>query len=519
MRVKDLLQLETLSGLRVLAGEEGIDREVASVSVMDAPDICDWMRGGEFLITSGYTIKTHPVELETLIRGLDRIEVAALGIKVDRFIERVPDEVLDTANLIRFPIIHIPNEYPFVDIINPVLAEIVNQQARQLLYSEEIHNAFLDLALGEKSIQEVVDTLGRIIGKEVVFKDYVFHQTYLSPGADLHRLTASTTVKHPVATAARSYGRVYVLSRTDRETGKYERIAIEHANTVLILLLQKQLSNREIEYRYRSELIHDILTRNYRSLEEVQTRAALYGWRFHRGMRAIVYDIDDFKLGYLKRSRGDRPLEWIHEPIIRIIRSHLRARFPCYYITYSDTIVFLVEHAPVDEKRFKADLAGINEKIGSEVEAETDYTLTVGVGNYKPGIEAVPESYEEAKLAVEISGQRGERGGTVFYGDLGIYKLLHEISDVLEKQDLVEETLAPLIAYDRQHDTAFCQTLATLVELDWNLQRTSEALHIHYNTAKYRLKRAEEILGLDFSVYGNKLKVALAVCWRNIGGV
>jgi len=78
------------------------------------------------------------------------------------------------------------------------------------------------------------------------------------------------------------------------------------------------------------------------------------------------------------------------------------------------------------------------------------------------------------------------------------------------------ETLRPLIEYDEQHNTEFYQTLAKAIEMDWNLQRTSEALFIHYNTVKYRFKRAEEILNIDFSVYENKLEIALAVCWKNI---
>jgi len=516
MRVKDLLSLDNAPGLHVIAGEKGINRRVVSVSVMDAPDICDWMRGGEFLITSGYAISTHPVELETLIRDLHRVRVAALGIKVDRFIDRVQPQVLVTADEIHFPIIHIPKEYAFVDIINPVLTKIVNRQARQLQYSEEIHNSFLDLALGEKSIQEVVDTLSRIIGKDVVFQDYVSRQAYLSPCADRHQLAAGSAKKHPVATAAGSFGCVYVPDTTGRHRGQYEQIAVEHAITVLILLLQKKLSNRQIEYRYRSELIHDILTGNYRSLEEIRARAALYGWRFSRGIRVVVYDIDDFKIGYLKQTKADKPLESIHQPMIRTIRSHLGARFQCYYLHYSDTIVFLIEHEPAAQKRFRADLVEMNTAIQSEIGAETGYTLTVGVGDYKPGVEAASESYGEAKLAVEISRQRDQRNCTVFYSDLGIYKTLHEMHDVLEGREVVADPLTPLLEYDEQHDTEFYRTLTKTIELDWNLQRTSRALHIHYNTARYRLRRIEEILNLDFSLYENKLKIALAVCWKNM---
>jgi len=396
MQIKDLLEFELLPGLRILAGEEGVNREVSSVSVMDAPDICDWMRGEELLITSGYTIKTHPVDLEKLITDLNSAQVAGLGIKVDRFIYGIPEQVLDTANRLGFPVLYIPKCYSFVDIINPILTEIISRQARELLYSEKIHQAFINLALGEKSIQEVVDQLSRIIQKDIIYKDPAFHHTYLSHQADTRMLTAKTTAKYQIATAKKSYGCLYVLNNSDLDIGRYERIAIEHARTVLILIIQEKMSNREIERRYRSELIHDILTNNCPSLEEIQSRAALYGWMFKRGMRVIVYDIDHFKIGYLEKTTGDRPLEWIHGSMIQIIKTHLSTAFQCYYIYYSDTIVFLIEYYSADEKTVMANLVQMNDEINSEIEAETGYTTTIGVGDYKSGVEEAANSYAEA---------------------------------------------------------------------------------------------------------------------------
>jgi len=518
MRVKDLLEFQSLSGLRLLAGADGSRRTVSSVSVMDAPDICDWMRGGELLITSGYTIDTHPVDLEKLIVGLNDIGVAALGIKVDRFLHEIPESVLEQADHLHFPLVHIPNDFAFVDIIDPVLTEIVNRQARELRYSERIHDSFLDLALEGKGIQDVVDTLQAIIQKAVVFKDRLSGETYTSCEARLGDLMTPTTIMHEVVTADRNYGYLYILHLDERETDKYERVAIEHASAILILVIEKRISNHEVEYRYRSELIHDILTGNYRSPEEIQSRAALFGWRFKRGMRVIVYDIDDFKAQYLKQTGDDQPLESVHDPMTRVIKSRLGSYFRCYYTHYSDKIVFLVEDQPGESRDARDLLAELNRRINADVRAETGYTTTAGVGGRKPSFQGAEQSYAEAELAVRISRLRGRRNCTVFHEDLGIYRLLHDIYSSDQGLDFVNETLNPLLDYDACHDTDFYPTLATIIESDWNLRQTSRTLHVHYNTVKYRLARAEEILGLDLALQQNKLKIALAVCWKDIAG-
>lgn len=522
MRVKDLLELESLPGLCVLAGEGGLSREISSVSIMDAPDICDWMHGGEFLITSGYIIQTCPVEFDKLISELSKAQVAALGIKVDRFVQTIPESVLLIANQLNFPILYIPTSFAWVEIINPVLTEIVNTRARELMYSETIHNSFITLALGKKSIQDVIDQLSDIIKKDVMYKDQVFCQTYLSHKADPQEFIAKMASKNRVATAEKNFGYLYILDNNNQFENKYERIAIEHASTVLILMIQEKMSNKKIEYQYRSELIHDILSKNYRSLDEIRSRAALYGWVFEGGIRAIIYDIDDFSFDsdYRERNKEAKLLNKILDPVIQTIKKHLSTRFQCYYTHYSTSIICLLEHTLIDEKAFKSDMAQINKRIDAEIKAKTGYTMTIGIGEYKPRIEQAANSYDEAKLALDVGHLRGKKNCIIFYSDLGIYKFLYEINvdNKAEGRDLVEEALMPLIKYDKQHDTELYQTLTKIVEKDWNLLRTSEALHFHYNTVKYRLRRIEEILNLDFSKYEDKLKVAVAICWKNIAG-
>ena len=60
IRLRDILAMDIFRNFKIIAGKNGSDREVKTVSVMDAPDIYKWMKGGEFLITSGYVVKDQP---------------------------------------------------------------------------------------------------------------------------------------------------------------------------------------------------------------------------------------------------------------------------------------------------------------------------------------------------------------------------------------------------------------------------------------------------------------------------
>lgn len=58
-----------------------------------------------------------------------------------------------------------------------------------------------------------------------------------------------------------------------------DRITVEHASTVLKLNIQKEISNHQMEQKYRGEFIQDLLLNNIRTVEEANNRATLYGWK------------------------------------------------------------------------------------------------------------------------------------------------------------------------------------------------------------------------------------------------
>ncbi|MBF7096779.1 helix-turn-helix domain-containing protein [Alkalibacter sp. M17DMB] len=54
-----------------------------------------------------------------------------------------------------------------------------------------------------------------------------------------------------------------------------------------------------------------------------------------------------------------------------------------------------------------------------------------------------------------------------------------------------------LIEYDKAHGTDFTDTLSTYLNCFKNIPQASEMIHIHRNTLNYRIKKAEEILGVS----------------------
>src|SRR5258705_8334420 len=92
--VREVLATPCLAQARVLAGASGLDRMVSRLNVMEVPDILPWVKPHELLLTTGYPLREDPDSLVSLIGELDDRGVAAIAIKLHRYLHEVPAGLL-----------------------------------------------------------------------------------------------------------------------------------------------------------------------------------------------------------------------------------------------------------------------------------------------------------------------------------------------------------------------------------------------------------------------------------------
>src|SRR5690606_35377768 len=127
--VGEVLGVSTLAGARLIAGKGGLNRIVQRLNVMEVPDILAWVKPHELLLTTGYPLRNTPQSLGRLVADLDERGLAALAIKLGRYVDELPPEMVEQADRLGFPLILLPNDVGFDDILNQVLTDILNRQA------------------------------------------------------------------------------------------------------------------------------------------------------------------------------------------------------------------------------------------------------------------------------------------------------------------------------------------------------------------------------------------------------
>lgn len=492
----------------VLAGANGLNRLVTSVTVMDAPDISDWLKGGEILLTTGYIMRDDISGFTGLIRNINNVHAAALFIKMKRFISSLPQEVYDIAESLNFPIISMPLNCAFTDVINPVLSRLVSEQERRLKISDNIHRSFTNLVLNGGDTEQIIKTLGEIIEGDTAYLDMKFGKDCISAESpqfqsDIDRRDVAMIMakykNYPIRIDKKIYG--YIIYSDDKNiTENFCDIAVEHAGTVVKLNIQRLVSNLEVESRHRTEFVLDLISGNIKSKEEIASKAALYGWNCEKGISVVVAGIDHYEQmkGRMIRQVDIAALESMKERLFEACSLKIKHVYRhTIFATINDTLVFIIEPPDGNAALFYSSVKTAADELRDIARNQFGFTMTAGVGEYHSSTLNIKQSYQEAKSAIKIGNKLYSIDQTMLYKELGIYRLLGPLSNTEETREFCNSSLGKLKKHDEKYGTDLLGTLICIKESDWNLKSAAAKMFIHYNTIKYRYKKIEEILNMN----------------------
>ena len=143
-------------------------------------------------------------------------------------------------------------------------------------------------------------------------------------------------------------------------------------------------------------------------------------------------------------------------------------------------------------------LAGesVLERIEAIAAAVPD-SLAVGISNVCSGPGACAAGFTEAQQAARALPvlRPGERH--LRYDQLGVYKYLLRVPPGDPVRDKHADALRVLAEHDRRRNAQLLHTLEEFLRQRGHVGETARALYVHPNTLRQRLRRIEELTGLD----------------------
>jgi hypothetical protein len=145
------------------------------------------------------------------------------------------------------------------------------------------------------------------------------------------------------------------------------------------------------------------------------------------------------------------------------------------------------------------------------VAAPEDDTVRIAMGDPATGADGFRRSHRQARQAqlVAMTADVDVQHAVTAWADVGSVALMCADRDALA--DWVQDTLGGLAAQDESM-TRLRETLSTFLATGGSFTSSAQLLHMHKNTVQYRVRKAEEALGLPLNARRRDVELALQAC-------
>jgi sugar diacid utilization regulator/GAF domain-containing protein len=404
------------------------------------------------------------------------------------------------------------------------LNESLREQRDALSRSERIHERLLAVTLRSGGLAGIAAVLAELIGRPVLIDDA--RNVVLASAGDARELPdeegrSATTVDGSVSSTPVPVrvadGDFYVsvawlgedavariwFPRLDSVLDAVGVRAVEHASIVISLELMRDRTAAEVEHRLRGELLADLLLDGATPSERLLERARRLGHDLSLAHTAIVG-----ALGTAAEPAESRFYPRALTMVGELARTH-RPR-PLVAMHRGDIVTLW----PVDDEEGGAAAELVRRAMGA---AAVGGPATVAVSGRTA--QTYGEAYRTAKGALDIAMRAGRSNTVVQLEDLGVLGLLLQLDDPAQLVAFAGRTLGPLLDYDRAHHTDLVETLRTYFGCKLDRTRAARALHIHPNTVTQRLRRIEQLCGLDLADPSAALQISSALMVQAVASV
>lgn len=370
---------------------------------------------------------------------------------------------------------------------------------RELQRAEEVHTLLTATALRGEGVAGVASALAELLDRPVRISDVYAEQLAAARWpADAAVETHDTTVTDVILDGA-AVARIHVLA-ADAELSGLDVRAMEHAAVVTALELLRARTAAEVEQRLRGSLVADLLGSDAAGMPTFLERARRLGWDLTGGQTLIALRARDSERLLSAADRffaraAPRPLSAAH-------RGDLVLIWPAAAKTTGFS-----GHAVEIARRLVDHLTGtgVVEHAHAAVSAEVS-------------ADELPATYRTLRGALDLAGDRAA-STVIDLTDITIDHLLLELGDPQRLRQFAMSVLGRAAEYDRNRSTELLDTARVVLDTGLDRRAAAARLHLHPNTVAQRMRRLEELTGLQLSQPADLLQLTSALTVARIAAL
>ncbi|OHW62716.1 purine catabolism regulatory protein [Andreesenia angusta] len=532
--VREMLELEYFKDFKVIAGHRGIDRQIQGVAVLDAPDGFKWTKGKELVISSGYIFSQQPETLEkyALEGPIDRI--AGLGIKVDRYMKEIPKVVIEAFEKKGTPLIWIPNEPAWMDVVNQLNVLVMNNSIKRFKIGAINPMNYSNLTYESRKIDKILSHIEDEMGFPAMVYDLTSDKHYysssrfneISEGIETSEFW-SPGLEHTVEVLcdnlnivrykvkSESYSQPYswitvpitvgdekkayfVIVEADDTMDYFDQFVLRIGFLLLQSLYEQMLVAQSIKDLGVEKFVSDIISKNLEGEEQISKRAAEVG--LDTSKESIIVAV--------RQRGGDVNLSSYRDEIQSVAVNTIRKIGGRAVITLDGVcvLIFPLDEKSTAEKGLEQIFNGLEEFESRFKKKEASADFVFGVSDIPDRITNIRRNYERAVQSVKMGCIIYPDRKRISYSELGLFAWMDVKEDEL---DIMLKSIDRLIESDT--DGELLDTLRVYLECQMNYSLTSKKIFVHINTVRKRVARISELISFDLDEPTNRLKLEMVL--------
>lgn len=537
--LREMMRTGPFQELQVIAGKEGLDNPIRYVGVLEAPDSVDFVKEYEFVLTTGYVFSNQTERMMEMIRKLHEHGAAALGIKMFRYVQTIPEEAKKLADEYRFPIFFIPNKYSWHELILPMILNIsatgseegvFYQDYDQLIYGMQHSQTIYDfISRAGELLQKPLLLLNRMTGDMLQYpSDYQLPVReagqWLKLLADGQgRLLQNGKVRYCRPRAAVVDGSADGGGR-ERESGFLADnltgfLAMElqmPEYQYLILWDSPEPGNiNQFNYLVYSLMLVSESMQNRRRMQKnliLQKGLALQGIFLENrpeesrmeAMGVTFGETSAWTPALVRFAGKDGRMEErisIYNPVVVRLLEQLSQKRGIHGFTDKEGRLHLL--ILLGDNTWKVrELLAASRKICAGVMKTVqgyfqDLTVQMTVGRWGSGWEGVKTRHEELCHTVESGKSQSVEAGLLHIHDMGMGVFLANPQVRMYLDEFLEEYFEPLEELGPEVREHVVEAVITYIRAGFNTREAARLLDVHHNTVRNRLEQFVTLTGLD----------------------
>ena len=488
--LKNLLERNIFDSYKIVAGHNDLNQNITGVSILETPDFEKYIIDGTLILTTFYIINKNIKLFKNLVYTLSKYNSPGIVIKLYRYIDEIPAEIIKLANDYHIPILVLEYDANLSLIFNAIYAEI---QSNDYL-EHNFHSKFvecLSLIEDNPSTSALLEYVDKIDDFELFFYNYetqnkrcsnpimnTFFEQYANNSSTYIRINDNVLYKQDVLFDNK---KIYMFMLYTSNSKRHIIATYSEIYNILITLIyQKKKENMLKQDRFLVDFISNFSSFN-RTNQDMINEGKLHNWNIVFPVIMILFVFKSDIANEIQNKIN------IPHKIKNIIMKHMNCnQNEIKYIFFDNKILYIMNCTNVKmEEKIETIQSEIYLDITNKIPFLTSFTSEI---DYSKDL---PSHYRNLiEVSNFISSQN--KYTIIRPSQIDFIKIIKELNSN-ELNSLLYKLLLPLTKYEEENGIPLCNTLLTYYQCHFNTRETADQLYIHYNSLKYRLSLIEKL--------------------------